>query len=105
MKTDVASYVPRAQFSDEEIRSQVRHCEKHGWAMIIEFTHDPSPSNHYWDRWGVPMLEPDDPDVVLFEIKECRKSYPDRYIRLIACEAGKGQPLIRHVMMVHRPRA
>jgi len=42
MKTDVASYVPRTQFSDEEIRSQVGHCEKHGWAMIIEFTHDPS---------------------------------------------------------------
>lgn len=97
------AYASKPQLSDDQIREQVRYCGNQGLAMVIEFTQDPGPGNHYWDRWGVPLLDPEDPDTVLFEIIECRKSFPDQYIRIIACESGRGQALIRHSFMVHRP--
>jgi ribulose-bisphosphate carboxylase small chain len=91
--------------TEGQIRERVRHCGRNGWTLVIEHTQDPRPDNHYWDRYGVPLFDPEDPDAVLFEINACRKAYPGRYIRVLACEAAPGQARIRDTMMVQVPRA
>ncbi len=70
---------------------------------MIEYTIDPAPDNHFWERWGLPMLDPDDPDLVLFEIDACRQAFPQHHIRVIAGESEKGRSLIRHTILVHAP--
>jgi ribulose bisphosphate carboxylase small subunit len=49
------------------------------------------------------MLDPDDPDAILNEIRACRDAYPDRHIRIIACETSRGQALIRHTLTIQQP--
>ncbi len=94
----------RAQpLSDKQIRARVRHCARNGWTLVIEHTGDPRPANHYWDRWGVPLFDPEDPDAVLFEIDACRKAHPGHHVRVLACEAAQGQARIRDTMMVQVP--
>jgi ribulose bisphosphate carboxylase small subunit len=37
----------------------------------IEFTDDPHPRNTYWEMWGQPMFDLQDPIAVLYELNEC----------------------------------
>lgn len=97
------SYTGRIPLSEEEVLGHVCSYGDHGWATVIEHTRDPRPQNHYWDRWGVPMLDPEDPDAILTEIRACRNAYPDRHIRIIACESSRGQARIRHTLTIQQP--
>ena len=45
------SYLP--DFTDEEIKAEVRYCLDNGWAFSIEHTDDPHPRNAYWEMWGL----------------------------------------------------
>lgn len=49
------------------------------------------------------MLDPEDPDAILTEIRACRNAYPDRHIRIIACESSRGQARIRHTLTIQQP--
>ena len=71
-----------AGFTDEQIRAQAQYCIDNGWAVNIEFTDDPHPRNTYWEMWGLPMFDIKDAAAVMMELRECRKAYGDRYIRL-----------------------
>ncbi len=101
---NVSSFTETVSASDEQTREQVHYCAKQGWALVIEHTKDPAPDNHFWERWGLPMLDPDDPDLVLFEIDACRQAFPQHHIRVNACESARGRALIRHTLLVHAPR-
>ena len=68
------SYLP--DFTDDEIKAQVRYCLVNGWAISVEYTDDPHPRNVYWEMWGLPMFDLTDPDAVMREINECRASFP-----------------------------
>jgi ribulose-bisphosphate carboxylase small chain len=100
---NVSSFVETVTVSDEQIREQICYCSKRGWALVIEHTTDLAPDNHFWERWGLPMLDSDDPDLVLFEIDACRKALPHHHIRVNACEAAKGRALVRHTLLVQAP--
>ena len=52
------SYLP--DFTDEEIKAEVRYCLDNGWAFSIEHTDDPHPRNAYWEMWGLPMFDASD---------------------------------------------
>ncbi len=72
-------------------------------AVSIEFTDDPHPRNTYWDMWGLPMFDVEDPAAVMHEIEACRTAYPNRYIKLNAFDPSplrQGQVLS---LIVHRP--
>jgi ribulose-bisphosphate carboxylase small chain len=103
MKARIGAFAHLGKLSDGDIRDQVLYCERQGWAVVVEYTRDPSPGNHYWDRWGLPMLDADDPEAVLYEINACRAAHADCYIRIMACESFRSQARIRHSILVHQP--
>jgi ribulose-bisphosphate carboxylase small chain len=53
--------------------------------------------------WGLPMFDLHDAAGVLDEVNECRKAYPDRYIRVNAYDAAKGRQTIALSFIVSRP--
>ncbi len=103
MVRNVSSFTESATLSDEQIRDQIRYCGKHGWAVVIEHTLHPDPGNHYWERWGLPILDPDDPEPAMFEVKACREAFPDHHIRVNAWETGNHRARIRHSILVQAP--
>lgn len=95
------SHLP--DLTDEEIAKQVAYALDQGWPCSVEFTDDPHPRNSYWEMWGLPMFDLTDPAGVLFEVNECRKAYPDRYIRLNAYDARYGRQTTALSFIVQRP--
>jgi ribulose-bisphosphate carboxylase small chain len=95
------SFLP--ELTDEQIEKQVRYCMDHGWAINLEFTDDPHPRNTYWEMWGTPMFDINDPAAVMYELSECRKVYGNQYVRLSAFDANHGWESVRLSFIVNRP--
>lgn len=101
--------VTQGQFSflddltDDEIRLQVEYGLEHGYAWSIEYTDDPHPRNTYWEMYGMPMFDLQDPAGVLMELNECRKTFPQHYIRLLAFDSTRGVESIKMSFIVNRP--
>ena len=66
------SYLP--DFSDEEIAAQVRYAMDQDWALAVEFTDDAHPRNVYWEMWGQPVFDEDDPAAVVAAVVEGQRS-------------------------------
>jgi ribulose-bisphosphate carboxylase small chain len=96
------SYLP--DFTDEEIMAQARYCVENGWAVSIEYTDDPHPRNAYWEMWGLPMFDLNDPDLVLREINKCRAAFPQHYIKLNGYDRTKGRQTTMLSFLVQRPK-
>lgn len=96
------SYLP--DFSDEEIAAQSAYCIDNGWALSVEYTDDPHPRNVYWEMFGLPMFDCQDPAAVLLEINECRKVFPNHYIRLNAYDRSYTRATTRLSFIVNRPK-
>ncbi len=96
------SFLP--DLTDQQITKQIRYCLDKGWALNVEYTDDPHPRNTYWEMWGVPMFDLRDPAGVLYEVNQCRKAFPDTYIRLSAFDASPGWESIRLSIIVQRPK-
>ncbi|WP_067685916.1 ribulose bisphosphate carboxylase small subunit [Nocardia jejuensis] len=95
------SYLP--EFSDTEIAAQVRYALLNNWPVSIEYTDDPHPRNVYWEMWGLPLFDLDEPDGVLAEINACRATFPRHYIRVIAYDASYGRQTTALSFLVQRP--
>jgi ribulose-bisphosphate carboxylase small chain len=96
------SYLP--DFTDEEIKAEVRYCLDNGWAFSIEHTDDPHPRNAYWEMWGLPMFEMKNLDEAMFQISECREAFPDDYIKVNGYDRTKGRQTTMLSFIVHRPK-
>jgi ribulose-bisphosphate carboxylase small chain len=95
------SFLP--PLTDDEIRKQVQYCLDNDWPINVEFTDDPHPRNTYWEMWGLPMFDENDPAAILYEINECRRAYPHHYIRVGAFDRRKGRQTIALSFIVNRP--
>ncbi|KWW99472.1 ribulose bisphosphate carboxylase small subunit [Carbonactinospora thermoautotrophica] len=95
------SYLP--DLTDEEIEKQIQYALDNGWALSVEFTDDPHPRNNYWEMWGLPMFDLKDAAGVLYEVNECRKAYPNHYIRVNAFDASYGRQTTALSFIVNRP--
>jgi ribulose-bisphosphate carboxylase small chain len=95
------SFLP--DLSDEQISAQVEYCLQNDWAVGIEFTDDPHPRNTYWEMWGNPMFDLRDAKGVMMELAECRKAWPDHYIRINAFDSTRGWETVRLSFIVNRP--
>ena len=95
------SYLP--DLTDDEVAAQVRYALLNGWPLSIEYTDDPHPRNVYWDLWGLPMFDLDEPDGVLRELAECRATFPSHYVRLLAYDARLGRQTTAMSVLVQRP--
>ena len=95
------SFLP--DLTDAEITAQLRYGLAKGYAWSIEYTDDAHPRNTYWDMFGMPMFDLQDPAGVLMEVNNCRKTFPNHYIRLMAFDSTRGIESVAMSFIVHRP--
>jgi ribulose-bisphosphate carboxylase small chain len=96
------SFLP--DLSDAEIGAQIEYGLGKGYAWSVEYTDDPHPRNTYWEMYGMPMFDLADAAGVLAEMKECRKTFPSHYIRLMAFDSTRGIESIAMSFIVNRPK-
>ena len=97
------SFLP--ELSDAQITKQLEYCLDKGWAVGIEYTDDPHPRNTYWEMFGNPMFDLRDAAGILMEINNCRKTFPDQYIRVTAFDSTHGVESVVLSFIVNRPKA
>jgi ribulose-bisphosphate carboxylase small chain len=95
------SYLP--DLSDAEISLQIQYGLNKGYAWSVEYTDDPHPRNTYWEMFGIPMFDLKDAAGVLMELQNCRKTFPQHYIRLMAFDSTRGVETIVMSFIVNRP--
>ena len=95
------SYLP--ELSDEEIEAQVRYALLNAWPVSIEYTDDPHPRNIYWELWGLPLFDLEEPEGVMREINDCRATFPNHYVRVLAYDASLGRQTTAMQFLVQRP--
>ena len=95
------SFLP--DLTDEQIRKQVDYALGKGWAIGIEHTDDPHPRNTYWEMWGQPLFDLRDSAGVMSELRECRESNVEQYIRINAFDSERGFETVRMSFIVQRP--
>jgi ribulose-bisphosphate carboxylase small chain len=109
MLTNPTGKITQGQFSflpeltDAEIGLQIQYGLNKGYAWSVEYTDDVHPRNTYWDMYGMPMFDLHDPAGVLMEVNNCRKSFPNHYIRLMAFDSTRGVESVAMSFIVHRP--
>ena len=96
MMTNHGNRITQGQFSflpdltDTQIAAQITWALQHGWAVSVEYTDDPHPRNTYWEMFGMPMFDLKDPAGILMEINNCRKTFPNHYVRVMAFNSTRG---------------
>ncbi|MDR6536497.1 ribulose bisphosphate carboxylase small subunit [Variovorax soli] len=95
------SFLP--DLSDEQIGRQVEYCLGKGWAIGIEHTDDPHPRNTFWEMFGNPMFDIQDPAGVMLELAACRKTFAQQYIRVTAFDSTHGTESVVMSFIVNRP--
>jgi ribulose-bisphosphate carboxylase small chain len=95
------SFLP--DLTDAQITKQIEYALKNDWAVSVEYTDDPHPRNTYWEMFGNPMFDLKDAAGILMEINNCRKTFPDHYIRVTAFDATRGWETPRMSFIVNRP--
>jgi ribulose-bisphosphate carboxylase small chain len=110
MMTNPTGRITQGQFSflpeltDAEIVAQVEYGLGRGYAWSVETTDDPHPRNTFWELFGLPMFDLRDAAGVLGELRLCRASFPQHYIRLVAFDATRGVESLAMSFIVNRPR-
>ena len=110
MMTNLGNRITQGQFSylpdltDAQITAQIKHALNNDWAIGIEYTDDPHPRNTYWEMFGNPMFDLKDPAGILLEINNCRKTFPNHYIRVTAFSATRGVESVTMSYIVNRPK-
>jgi ribulose-bisphosphate carboxylase small chain len=110
MMTNHGNRLTQGQFSflpdltDDQITAQIKYALKNGWAVNVEYTDDPHPRNTYWEMFGMPMFDLKDPAGILMEINNCRKTFPNHYIRVTAFNSARGVESPTMSYIVNRPK-
>ena len=95
------SFLP--DLTDKQITRQIDYCLEKGCALGIEYTDDPHPRNTYWEMFGNPMFDVKDAAGILMEINNCRKTFPQQYIRVLAFDSTHGTESVVLSFIVNRP--
>ncbi len=95
------SFLP--DLTDAQIGKQIDYCLDKGWAIGLEYTDDPHPRNTYWEMFGNPMFDLHDAAAIMLELNDCRRSFPQRYIRLTAFDSTHGTESVVLSFIVNRP--
>ncbi|KAL4577602.1 hypothetical protein LXL04_013712 [Taraxacum kok-saghyz] len=92
-KFETLSYLP--PLSEESLLKEVEYLLRNKWVPCLEFElehgfvyreHHASPGYYdgrYWTMWKLPMFGCTDAAQVLKEVGECKKEYPEAFIRII----------------------
>jgi ribulose-bisphosphate carboxylase small chain len=90
--------------TDAQITAQIKWALQHKWAVSIEYSDDPHPRNTYWEMFGNPMFDLKDPAGILLEINNCRKTFPNHYVRVMAFNSTRGGESPAMSFIVNRPK-
>ncbi|HUO43381.1 MAG TPA: ribulose bisphosphate carboxylase small subunit [Burkholderiales bacterium] len=110
MMTNHGNRITQGQFSflpdltDAQITAQIKYALKNNWAVSVEYTDDPHPRNTYWEMYGMPMFDLKDPAGIVMEINQCRKTFPNHYIRVTAFNSVRGVESPAMSFIVNRPK-
>ncbi len=110
MMSNPTGRITQGQFSflpdltDAEITLQIEYGLQRGYAWSVEYTDDPHPRNTYWEMFGMPMFDLQDAAGVMMELKDCRKAFPNHYIRLMAFDSTRNVETIVMSFIVNRPK-
>jgi ribulose-bisphosphate carboxylase small chain len=110
MMTNQGNRITQGQFSflpdltDAQITAQIKYALKNNWAVNVEYTDDPHPRNTYWEMFGMPMFDLKDPAGILMEVNNCRKTFPNHYIRVTAFNSNRGAESPAMSFIVNRPK-
>jgi ribulose-bisphosphate carboxylase small chain len=110
MMTNYGQRITQGQFSflpdltDKQITAQIGYALKNNWAVSVEYTDDPHPRNTYWEMFGNPMFDLKDPAGILMEVNNCRKTFPNHYVRVTAFDSTRGWETPRMSFIVNRPK-
>jgi ribulose-bisphosphate carboxylase small chain len=96
------SFLP--DLTDKQITAQIKYALSNNWAVSVEYTDDPHPRNTYWEMFGAPMFDLKDPAGILMEINNCRKTFPNHYVRVMAFDSTRGVESPRMSYIVNRPK-
>jgi ribulose-bisphosphate carboxylase small chain len=96
------SFLP--DLSDAQISAQIEYCLERGWAVSVEYTEDPHPRNTYWEMFGIPMFDLKDAAGIMKEVETCRRTFPNRYVKVNAFDATRGVESVRLSFIVARPQ-
>ena len=92
-KFETLSYLP--PLSEEALLKEISYLLRKGWVPCLEFElehgfvyreNHRSPGYYdgrYWVMWKLPMFGCTDPVQVAKELQECKKAYPNAFIRII----------------------
>ena len=91
-KFETLSYLP--PLSTEDLLKQIDYLLRNNWVPCLEFSklgfvfreNATSPGYYdgrYWTMWKLPMFGCTDATQVYAELEECKKAYPDNYIRIL----------------------
>jgi ribulose-bisphosphate carboxylase small chain len=95
------SFLP--DLTDAQISRQIEYCLGNGWAVSIEYTDDPHPRNTYWEMFGQPMFDIRDSAAIMGELRSCRRTFPEHYIKINAFDSSLGRESLRLSFIVGRP--
>ncbi|KAL6007465.1 Rbcs-1p [Asimina triloba] len=91
-KFETLSYLPT--LTSEQLLKEVEYLLRKGWVPCLEFDkvgfvyreNHRSPGYYdgrYWTMWKLPMFGCTDAAQVLKELDECKKAYPEDFVRII----------------------
>ena len=109
MMTNPTGRITQGQFSflpdlsDAEVTAQIAYGLARGYAWSVEYTDDPHPRNTYWEMFGMPMFDLADAAGVMVELQNCRKTFPDHYVKVNAFDSSHGWETVRLSFLVNRP--
>ncbi|XP_009608851.1 ribulose bisphosphate carboxylase small subunit, chloroplastic-like [Nicotiana tabacum] len=97
-KFETLSYLP--PLSEDSIAKEVDYMIQKGWIPCLEFDqvgyvrreNSSMPGYYdgrYWTLWKLPMFGCNDSSQVLNEIQDCKKAYPNAFIRCLAFDNVK----------------
>ena len=95
------SFLP--DLTDEQISQQIKYAISKNWSINIEYTDDTHPRNAYWELWGLPLFDIQDPASVMYEIASCRKAHSGMYIKLNAFDNTRGIESCSLSFIIDRP--
>jgi ribulose-bisphosphate carboxylase small chain len=98
-KFETFSYLP--PLGDEQIAKQVEYMLTLNLIPCIEFDLVGTVSR-YWTMWKLPMFGCQDSAQVLREIQECKKEYPECYVRVLGFDSKRQVQICGFV--VSRPK-
>ncbi len=98
---ETLSYLP--PLTDQQIAKQIQYMLDQGYIPAVEFEKEPSPGDHLWTLWKLPLFRANSAQEVLAEVRECRTEYSDSYIRVIGFDNIKQCQTMSFI--VHKPNA